>query len=71
MSTQAIRQAARTETWVCFACRDLVPNAETFIVGNKATGEAIVLHRACVASLLTARVSREQGKTQHGRRRRG
>lgn len=73
MSTQAIRrtvvkQAARTETWMCYACEQLVPDAELFLVGNKTTGEAIVLHRTCCASLLKPRVSRTMGTTRRKRR---
>lgn len=42
----------RGDTWTCHKCEGLVPDEEIFLVGNT-TGEAIVLHRACVTSLLS------------------
>jgi hypothetical protein len=42
----------RSQAWKCYRCREVVLNADLFIVGNQ-TGEAVVLHRACVTSLLS------------------
>jgi hypothetical protein len=41
------------QAWHCYRCQKLVVDAEIFLVGNGQTGEAVVLHRACVTSLLS------------------
>ena len=58
---------ARSQSWKCYRCRQVVLNADLFIVGNQ-TGEAVVLHRVCVASLLTTRVSPERERVRYGGR---
>jgi hypothetical protein len=58
----------RGDTWTCRKCEELVPDDEVFLVGNM-TGEAVVLHRKCVTTLLGTRVSRAFAERTVQRRR--
>jgi hypothetical protein len=68
-STDARQDRKNKQAWHCHKCEELVPDAELFLVGDGQTGEAIVLHRACVASLLAPRVSRKLASRTVSRRR--
>lgn len=63
-----IAQRPKYQTWACYRCEGLVPDAEIFLVGSQ-TGEAIVLHRQCVVGLLQTNVSSKLASRTVQRRR--
>lgn len=51
-ATDTQQDKKNKQAWHCYRCEEMVPDAEIFLVGNGQSGEAVVLHRSCVTTLL-------------------